>query len=263
MSLGNTEKDYVLSVALVKLAELPESKKMVFKGGTCLKKAHFPDYRFSADLDFTGSEDVKARLKGTITRLFQEGEIEGVKFLKVLDRTQKVGRRLNLAIQYSSRVAASAGREHVDSIRMDCNFEGGVFTKPNIKRLAFPKEYGLGEPVLPVMQLKEIMSENIHAVYRRPKPRDLYDVWFLLKKEVELDVRLVNEKLKALNKKFDPITFQERLALLRQKWDRDMGGLMSAYPNFNEVEKEVVGMIQGRTKNVQFPERKIAMGVLN
>ncbi|CAN5145726.1 hypothetical protein BH20BAC1_BH20BAC1_03460 [soil metagenome] len=28
-------------------------KIFVFKGGTCLRKCYFPDYRFSEDLDFT------------------------------------------------------------------------------------------------------------------------------------------------------------------------------------------------------------------
>lgn len=31
-------------------------KKLAFKGGTCLRKAYFPDYRFSEDLDFTAGE---------------------------------------------------------------------------------------------------------------------------------------------------------------------------------------------------------------
>jgi len=29
---------------------------LVFKGGTCLRKCYFPDYRFSEDLDFTATK---------------------------------------------------------------------------------------------------------------------------------------------------------------------------------------------------------------
>ena len=48
------EKDYVLSWLLLGIAKNPIlSVILVFKGGTVLKKAYFPEYRFSEDLDFT------------------------------------------------------------------------------------------------------------------------------------------------------------------------------------------------------------------
>ena len=48
------EKDYILSWVLKGIAEHSQLAEIfVFKGGTVLKKAWFPDYRFSEDLDFT------------------------------------------------------------------------------------------------------------------------------------------------------------------------------------------------------------------
>jgi predicted nucleotidyltransferase component of viral defense system len=29
---------------------------LIFKGGTCLRKCYFPNYRFSEDLDFTSTD---------------------------------------------------------------------------------------------------------------------------------------------------------------------------------------------------------------
>jgi predicted nucleotidyltransferase component of viral defense system len=52
------EKDYVLSWVLAGIfqhAALAET--WVFKGGTCLKKCYFETYRFSADLDFTLTDE--------------------------------------------------------------------------------------------------------------------------------------------------------------------------------------------------------------
>ena len=46
------EKDYVLGWILNAIGDHLK-KYWVFKGGTCLKKCYFPDYRFSEDLDFT------------------------------------------------------------------------------------------------------------------------------------------------------------------------------------------------------------------
>lgn len=48
------EKDYVLGWILAGISNnLSFSESWVFKGGTCLKKCYFKDYRFSEDLDFT------------------------------------------------------------------------------------------------------------------------------------------------------------------------------------------------------------------
>ena len=48
------DKDWVLGHFLDAIFSMPECREsLIFKGGTCLKKCYFPDYRFSEDLDFT------------------------------------------------------------------------------------------------------------------------------------------------------------------------------------------------------------------
>lgn len=48
------EKDYALNWLLAGIGSNPQLKiSWVFKGGTCLKKCYFKNYRFSEDLDFT------------------------------------------------------------------------------------------------------------------------------------------------------------------------------------------------------------------
>lgn len=48
------EKDYGLSYLLAGIAAVPRLYAVaLFKGGTSLRKAYFPDYRFSEDLDYT------------------------------------------------------------------------------------------------------------------------------------------------------------------------------------------------------------------
>ncbi len=81
------ERDYCLAWFLVGLSRLPLSKRLIFKGGTALKRCYFGDYRFSEDLDFTlaeetlpetilaGLEDVYAKVQqasGVIIRYSRE-----------------------------------------------------------------------------------------------------------------------------------------------------------------------------------------------
>lgn len=48
------EKDYALGWLLMGIyAHLELKNAWIFKGGTCLKKCYFHQYRFSEDLDFT------------------------------------------------------------------------------------------------------------------------------------------------------------------------------------------------------------------
>lgn len=54
------EKDYILSWVLAGIAANKKlQNKLVFKGGTALKKCYFGNYRFSEDLDFTAKEDMQ------------------------------------------------------------------------------------------------------------------------------------------------------------------------------------------------------------
>jgi predicted nucleotidyltransferase component of viral defense system len=54
LTLSTVEKDYVLGWVLASMAHCSVfAKNFVFKGGTCLRKCYFENYRFSEDLDFT------------------------------------------------------------------------------------------------------------------------------------------------------------------------------------------------------------------
>jgi uncharacterized protein len=52
------ERDYCLSWFLFGLAQLELKRKIIFKGGTALRRCHFEDYRFSEDLDFSLTEEI-------------------------------------------------------------------------------------------------------------------------------------------------------------------------------------------------------------
>src|SRR5690554_3727042 len=48
------DKDWALGHFIDAIFSIPECKdNLIFKGGTCLRKCYFSNYRFSEDLDFT------------------------------------------------------------------------------------------------------------------------------------------------------------------------------------------------------------------
>ena len=59
------EKDYVLGWVLKGIFDDKVlGNSLVLKGGTALRKAYFPGYRFSEDLDFTGIGSLDIKILG-------------------------------------------------------------------------------------------------------------------------------------------------------------------------------------------------------
>ena len=54
----------------------------------------------------------------------------------------------------------------------------------------------LGSFELRVLRVDELLAEKVRAVMTRDKPRDVYDVWLLLRNGVKLDKGLVEKKLR-------------------------------------------------------------------
>src|SRR5690242_10904285 len=70
------ERDYCIAWFLVGLARTPLRNKLAFKGGTALRRCHYPQYRFSEDLDFTlleplSFEELKRELELVYTEVKQ------------------------------------------------------------------------------------------------------------------------------------------------------------------------------------------------
>ncbi|OIO25696.1 hypothetical protein COX85_03475 [Candidatus Micrarchaeota archaeon CG_4_10_14_0_2_um_filter_55_9] len=234
MNLGNAEKDYVLSAALSKMVETKLAEKLVFKGGTCIKKIYFPEFRFSSDLDFSLIQE-KDWIQ-EIRKAFENKTVEGVRFTKV-KRLERTKENVALTIQYESQISEPG---HVDSIRVEITRENPLLMKPKNQPVRNPKDYDLPEIRLPCMQLEEIFAEKIHAVYNRPKSRDLYDVDFLLAQNVKPDKRLIEKKLALISTKLTLESFKERMRILEPHWERDLKQVMAEAPDFEETTQRVI-----------------------
>jgi len=92
------DKDWVLGHFIAALYSTTEIKEnLVFKGGTCLRKCWFSDYRFSDDLDFTSiSQDfefTEQYLKETCDKVTSHAGIEThiVSLKPIVFQDKKVG----------------------------------------------------------------------------------------------------------------------------------------------------------------------------
>ena len=79
---NTVDKDFVLGHFLNTFYSFGDNIKLfVFKGGTCLRKCYFKDYRFSEDLDFTLTDRSFIIDQQFFEKIAQECELNsGIKF---------------------------------------------------------------------------------------------------------------------------------------------------------------------------------------
>jgi predicted nucleotidyltransferase component of viral defense system len=236
------------------ISELPEfsrySRKMAFRGGTCIKKVYFPDEtRFSEDLDFTNLtvEESNSFLE-EVNRLI--GRNTGVTTFERTDVEYQNERGLDFILFYTSVLQE---RNHITfNISTTTPFE-----QPKRMKVAV-SPYFVESPRIQTMNLNEILAEKMRALLQRKKARDVFDIWFLIhEKRVKLDKHMLRMKLQRsydaapLGKRKEAETYIMSEIISRIKhsateksWNNELGGLtMRPEPERKTVIKIVCDIL--------------------
>ena len=233
LTLINTEKDYLQDLILFSIYS-NIGKDLVFRGGTCLYKIYKLN-RFSEDLDFTLTRkiDVEKMTKKIISDLM---------LLNIRGRIKEI-------------------KEHQKgiNIRLLLNgplYKGGKETQCFIPLNISKKEHVLldpkREPIIPlyrevptfevfIMSEEEILAEKVRAILTRQKPRDVYDIWFLLtKRKIVFDPNLIGKKLAIYDLKLDLTKLRNRIEGMKGLWEMDLKNLIiGELPEFDKVKEEL------------------------
>ncbi len=123
IALGTVEKDCVLSVVLSQLSKSQFANQLIFKGGTAIKKAYFPDARFSVDLDFNFFDISGDALVKEISELFSGKTILETVF-EDIKNVEMGNDKVLLRLRYKAQL------DHLDSVRLDLTFREPVMLEP-------------------------------------------------------------------------------------------------------------------------------------
>lgn len=241
------ERDYCLSWFLVGLSRSPLRKRLLFKGGTALKKCYFADYRFSEDLDFTPSEDVPFE---TIHKELDVAFAEAYKASGVSLRYARADRHPHanshtFYLAYEGPLGGPSGREVKTDITIREEVVFPVEERPVLR--GYEEYEDIPEhATVKVYSLKEIAAEKVIAVTDRARnePRDLYDLWYLCE-HAHVDVAelidVIGRKLAFRGQSLKAIRGQLEIkeARLRALWSRRLAGQMAVLPEFNGVFRSV------------------------
>jgi len=245
------ERDYVISWFLSGIyADDVLSKAFVFKGGTALRKAYFPNYRFSEDLDFTVRDKHEALdERGLGSRLKNVAntarELSGISFeLVSLEKTREVfgEEAYEGKVEYAGPMGRRAGT--LPRIKLDITFYENIIFPTNSRSLIhnYPDKEACVRNI-EVYSIEEVLAEKLRSILQRTRPRDVYDLWRLLSQgEYTYDpqklVRGFYDKCEHKGVSFKGVNdfFESgRLESHMNAWDSTLGHQLKDVPDFRKV----------------------------
>lgn len=155
---------------LDELGGSPLSKKLVFKGGTCLRLA-YNSFRFSEDLDFS-------QLSPTSFSYFSQI----IKKIVAKYPEMKIVDLFNMPQTLFAKIVVSVNQLKVGikievSKRKEIWHEGKNYQLKLLQSITNPLT-----PLIFVANLEKIYQDKVEATKSRRKPRDWFDLWFLSQK---------------------------------------------------------------------------------
>jgi hypothetical protein len=240
------EKDHVILWILQALAQ-PELKPKgwVFKGGTCLRHCFYSGYRFSEDLDYSCREDSGGldRARDLLSDVSVWVQSNAFFRLAVKEaRTIEGDFQVELPVEYSR---GGARRHGLPEIKIHLTFDEPILTKPTVRSVT-PLYSDLSTFTVATYTKEEILAEKMRALLQQqvkwPRPRDLYDLWFILCHENEKfdweNLRgLFNGKCRA--RKIDPdptLLVSDVLKNTNERvWNAQLSAVMATVSPFAQV----------------------------
>ena len=195
------DKDWVLGHFIDAIYTVPECREnLIFKGGTCLKKCRFPDYRFSEDLDFTAINanfvfDIKM-LKKIVALISERTEIP--LYIQSLENLQFNNQLTGFCAKvkfwgadHSKNQQPPDSTRWLTSIKIEIILYEKMIFEPEIANIIHKYSDKLTENSqnIPIYSIYEVLSEKLRALIQRSytAPRDYYDIWYLSKNVENID----------------------------------------------------------------------------
>jgi predicted nucleotidyltransferase component of viral defense system len=245
------EKDYVLGWLLWGIGADPVlGRQWAFKGGTCLKKCFLETYRFSEDLDFTvlpGGPVLPKELEAVVAPILERiAEASGIDFSgRAPVFRPRPGRR---AAEGRIYYVGPRGAPGVASVKLDLDGEERMARPAEPRPIAHDYDEGLPEPATVLCySFPEVFAEKLRAMGQRGRPRDLYDIVYLYRRD-ELRPEpgalrlLVQEKAASKGCPVPTIALIEAGAAdgqLEQEWANMLTHQLPALPPFQDFWREL------------------------
>jgi len=222
--LYQQEKDYLIKLFLYNYFRRFDDA--VFKEGTCLRYLYGTD-RFSDVIDFNITVS-PSKFGRQTEKVLKEIALVGID--NGLIKKKKFADAYTSEIWFHGPLYEGSGQTR-NKFRIDAGKRGGTVKRPRWELIRSEYPETKEQFLVQVMAEPELLAEKVVTLMTRKKGRDLYDVWFLLKKGVEIDKKLIGRKTGSKLKKLSLPSKKEYLA--------DMGKLATRTIPYRQVLKDV------------------------
>jgi predicted nucleotidyltransferase component of viral defense system len=254
------EKDYVLGWLLAGLARHPIAGQLwIFKGGTSIKKCYVETYRFSEDIDVSLLPDApytESAIRETLRDLAQTAhELSGIEFpedqIEVRSRNDKLGRPT-----FQGRIAyrGPLGTPYFPRVLFDITQHEPILDEPVARSVFHPyPDAPQNRESVRAYSFNEILAEKTRALYERTRPRDLYDVVYLLENEPEafsfsfardLFGKKCDAKSLEVPSKDTLLRTIEQAEELRTEWENMLAHQLPNLPKLDDMLRRLPDLLQ-------------------
>lgn len=267
------DKDWVLGHFLGAIYSEPKLREtLIFKGGTCLKKCWFPDYRFSEDLDFTSKDSafelkqshmdfVCWHVKENAGILSHVESLTPLKFKDTLTGYEAVIRFWGS--DHPKNEAPPAPDRWHTKIKIEVTlYEMLIFPQTERKLIhSYSDHVALNPNAIPCYVIEEMLSEKLRSLIQRSytAPRDYYDIWYLSNNIKDLNWSKISEAFHE-KMKFKGYTFtgidqfinDDNDKKLKGAWKNSLGHQIPAgeLPEYEVVRESLSKLLSGIKKSV-------------
>lgn len=261
------DKDWVLGHFLLAFYQVDDHRnKLIFKGGTCLRKCRFSEYRFSEDLDFTSCDPQYKLTKQILQETIKKAEsTSGIQFyleeLKdLLYKNKLVGYQVKIkywGANHSKTQLPPDPQRWLTRIKLEVTlYEKIIFKSEDCQIIhLFSDADKFSDQKIPCYDLKEIIAEKIRALVQRSysAPRDIFDIWKIKEKFTKEQWKEIKEafikKMEFKGHKLenvDDLLTPDSIQKLRVAWERSLVPQIKAseLPDFEKVIQDLIELFK-------------------
>lgn len=163
----NVRREYVQHLFLSYFYQQKNTNDILFKGGTALRIA-FNSPRFSEDLDFSGEKFQIKQIENAIESTLEKIEKEGIK-TEIIESKETTG-------GYLAEISMSLASDIVSLLIQISKRESDDSSEVVVISSDFIAPYPIS-----LLGREHLVREKIQALLTRAKPRDFYDLYFLIR----------------------------------------------------------------------------------
>jgi hypothetical protein len=249
LRFDQAEKDYVILWVLSGLARSGLTRHgWIFKGGTCLRHCYYKGYRFSEDIDFSckpGGDNLDKSLQLLQKSTDKIQSESGIRITVKEPHTIAGDFQIEIPVEYSR---GGSRRQGLPQVKVHLTFDEPILDKP--VACSIKSSYtDLSLFKVPSYTKKEIVAEKLRSLLQQqkkwPRPRDLYDLWYILCQAGENFkwnelLPMFEEKCRIRDIKPDikGLTSDNLKTLNKKAWKDRLGPMLKELPDFDLVWKD-------------------------